>query len=94
MRYSAGSPYENELQHRLSLNLNRAGLDELSADFLTRDIEFWCQKNCVSLWRVQETSTTVCVWFDTDRDIVLFRISDEYERFSTLGGAYLMAQAS
>jgi hypothetical protein len=80
MRHTAGNGVS--LQYRLSLNLVRAGLDELRSDLLSRFIEFWCQKNCIGDWRIEETSRSLTVWFDLARDVVLFKISDEYDYFS------------
>ena len=77
-------------QYRLSLNLIRAGLDEPRSSLITRFIEFWCQKNCLGDWRIEETTCTLTVWFDLARDIVLFKISDEYDYFAanTSSNAY------
>jgi len=81
MRHTAGS--EVELRYNLSLNLIRAGLDEPRSDLLSRFIEFWCQKNCNGNWRIEETNLSLTVWFDLARDVVLFKISDEYDYFET-----------
>ncbi len=80
VRHTAGG--ESSLQYRLTLNLIKAGLDELRSDLLSRFIEFWCQKNCLGDWRVEETTRSLTVWFDLPRDVVLFKISDEYDWFS------------
>jgi hypothetical protein len=77
VRHTAGS--DASLQFVMSLNLIKAGLDETRSDFVSRFIEFWCQKNCVGAWRVEETSANISVWFDLPRDVVLFKISDEYD---------------
>jgi hypothetical protein len=80
MRHSAGN--ETSLQFVMTLNLIKAGLDEMRSDLLSRFIEFWCQKNCQGKWRVEETSSHLTVCFDLPRDIVLFKISDEYDYFN------------
>jgi hypothetical protein len=81
MRHRAGS--EASLRYNLSLNLIRAGLDEPRSDLLSRFIEFWCQKNCNGDWRIEETTLSLTVWFDLARDVVLFKISDEYDYFDS-----------
>mgnify|MGYP000042902997 CR=1 FL=1 len=78
--HTAGS--DLSLQYQLSLNLNKAGLDSQRSDLLSRFIEFWCQKNCVGEWRIEETHRDLTVWFDLPRDVILFKISDEYDYFA------------
>ncbi len=75
-RYSAGC--ETALQFVLSLNLVRAGIDETRSDLISRFIEFWCQRNCRGDWGLHETNVQLRVWFDLPRDVVLFKISEEY----------------
>jgi len=82
MRHMAGS--DATLRYNLSLNLIRAGLDEPRSDLLSRFVEFWCQKNCAGEWRVEETNRSLTVWFDIPRDVVLFKISDEYDYFASV----------
>jgi hypothetical protein len=73
---------DEPLQYRLSLDVIRAKLTESRGDLLGRFIEFWCQKNCVSEWRVETTNHSLTVWFDLPRDVVLFKLSDEFDWFS------------
>ncbi len=70
------------LQYTLSLNFIRAGMTPERSDLVSRFIEFWCQKNCSGDWRVEETENRLTVSFDLDRDIILFKISEEYDWFS------------
>ena len=79
-RHIAGC--DTALRFVMSLNLIKAGLDETRSDFLSRFIEFWCQRNCLGNWRVLETSKFLNVCFDLPRDVVLFKISEEYSYFS------------
>ena len=79
MRHSAGS--EHNLTHEVSLNIIRAGYTEFQFDLISRFIEFWCQKNCVGIWRVEETNKDLTVSFDIARDFILFKLSEEYDYF-------------
>ena len=79
MRHTAGS--DTDRHFKISLNLVKAGFNETKSDLLSRFIEFWCQKNCQYEWRVEETTKMLTVSFDSTRDVVLFRISEEYDYF-------------
>jgi hypothetical protein len=75
-RFDAGAV--NDQHFVTSLNLIRAGIDEVRAELLCRFIEFWCQKNCHGLWRIELADYYMTVSFEDERDAVLFKISNEY----------------
>ena len=76
-RYDAGT--SDDLQNFVTtLNLIRAGLDEVRAELLVRFIEFWCQKNCRGLWHISMANYCITASFEDSRDAVLFKISNEY----------------
>ena len=81
--YEAG--VDQELPYRMSLDTIRAGLSELRCDVVCRFMEFWCQKNCVGPWRVQETEKQIHIWFEMPRDVIIFKLSSEYDDFVVLG---------
>ena len=82
LRHTAGSDEQSFFPFVLVLNSIRAGLDESRSDLIIRFIEFWCQKNCNGDWRVEETNSTITVFFSLSRDIILFKFSDEYDYFN------------
>lgn len=92
MRHTAGS--DVALRYRFSLDLYRARIDDARSVLLTRFIEFWCQKNCNGAWRVEDNGKLVVVWFDTSRDLVLFKMTDEYDFFDSACSTYEDASPS
>ena len=87
VRHIAGSA-DDTLRYRFSLDLYRARMDDARSMLLARFIEFWCQKNCIGPWRVMDDGRHVMVWFQTGRDIVLFKMTEEYDFFDTAFSTY------
>lgn len=63
------------------MNLYRAGYDDVRGTLLARYVEFWCQKNCVGEWHIDQTAHLLTVSFSATVDTVLFMISEEYTYF-------------
>ena len=63
-------------------------MDCSRATLLARFIEFWCQKNCVGPWRVMDDGRHVVVLFETGRDIILFKMTEEYDFFDSACSTY------
>jgi hypothetical protein len=74
------------LAHQLRFHFGHAGLARIRAAGLTRYVEFWCQRNCRGAWQVVETAFTLTVSFASERDMVLFHLSEEYARFALSNG--------
>lgn len=87
VRHIAGCD-QDTLRYRFSLDLYRARIDNSRSLLLARFIEFWCQQNCLGAWRVMDDGRFVNVWFDTCRDIVLFKMTDEYDYFDSAFSTY------
>ncbi len=79
LRHTAG--FSETLTHSVSLSFMQTGYTETQFDLVSRFIEFWCQKNCVGDWRVEETNMYLTVSFDKPRDFILFKLSEESEYF-------------
>lgn len=78
--YESGTLSSTEVaQYRLNLNLPRSSTDGPTAAFLCRFIELWCGHQCTSGWRVEHHERDLVVAFESDRDCVLFSLTDEYE---------------
>jgi hypothetical protein len=77
--YASGSRDWLDAGHMLTLNLPRSSIDGGTATFLCRFIELWCNQQCTSGWRIQHQEYKIVVEFQTDRDCVLFSLTDEYE---------------
>lgn len=84
--YSAGS---SELRHLIVWNFCRSNFDDERAMFLVRFIEFWCQKNCLSLWGVEKTQKTLTISFSEVQDVVLFKLAENYDFFDTRHTIYM-----
>jgi len=78
-RHTAG--FAETLTHSVSLSFMQTGYTETQFDLVSRFIEFWCQKNCIGDWRVEETNKYLTVSFDKSRDFILFKLSEESEYF-------------
>lgn len=77
--YSAG--LKDPQPHEVRMNLYRAGFNETRATLLARFVEFWCQKNCIGDWHVDQDPRLLTVSFSSTTDVVLFMISEEYGYF-------------
>ncbi len=72
----------DDAAHRLTLNLPRSKTDSGTATFLCRFIELWCSQQCTNRWRIEHHERDLIVVFQSDRDCVLFSLTDEYEYMS------------
>lgn len=79
--YEAGR-YKRAFRYSLTMELWRQRPNRLRSSMICRFVEMWCHANCRGCWRVRETEQTISISFELTRDIVLFKISDEYEPFS------------
>ncbi len=77
--FVAGSLTDENTVYRISLNLLRSLIDAAKACFLARFIEFWCHRQCVGGWRIEQDKHTLMVCFELPRDGVLFHFSDEFD---------------
>ncbi len=76
--YQAGT--EDSLPHLVRIHFNRAKDDTVRSDLIARWIEFWCQQYCEARWRVTEfTRSHVDVYFEDQTDLVLFKLSPEFD---------------
>jgi hypothetical protein len=77
--YRSGNLHSDELATRVSLNLLSSNLDPVNAAMLAHFLETWCEHHCIGTWRVEHDYRSICVFFTLDRDMVLFKISEEYD---------------
>lgn len=79
--YSAGTIEPNTGVHTLSLNLLRSDLDPITAVLFRHVIELWCESHCMNGWLVEHSRAKLTVYFSSDRDMVLFKLSPEWDAF-------------
>jgi hypothetical protein len=82
VRYQHGTPGS----HRYSMRLDvyNSGIDTDRANMMARFIDIWCQKNCIGSYFVEDSGSNIAISFNEARDVVLFKISEEYSYFDTL----------
>lgn len=73
--YSAGST--TVMPHIIRVPFR--GSDITRSDLIARWIEFWCQQNCNSDWHLREYHTHVEVGFEDMNEMILFRLSPEFD---------------
>ncbi len=76
-RYDVTSEEPSPFVHRVSIKFDNLP-SETHLDWVTRWVEFWCQLNCVGSWHVTEYDGEIVLEFSDDRDIVVFRLSEEF----------------
>jgi hypothetical protein len=74
--------FAEPLLYEVCLNHAHAGFAQARAVMLSRFVEFWCQMHAHGDWRVETTTRTLTVSFQTTTDAVLFQFSDEFTYFA------------
>lgn len=77
--YQSGNLEPDTLVTTMSLNLLSSDLSPIDATMLAHFLETWCEHHCIGTWRVEHDYRNIRISMSLDRDLVLFKISEEYD---------------
>ena len=77
--YQSGNLEPDALATTLSLNLLSSDLSPIDATMLAHFLETWCEHHCVGTWSVEQDYRNLRVRMTLDRDLVLFKLTEEYD---------------
>lgn len=77
--YQSGNLEPDALVTTMGLNLLSSNLSQIDATMLAHFLETWCEHHCVGAWRVEHDYKKLQISMSLDRDLVLFKISEEYD---------------
>ena len=67
--------------HIVEVDILRDNTTQTKAAFTRHLMQIWCSEHCGDLWRVRQNRRTIEVCFESEVDLVLFRLSREWDNF-------------